>query len=230
MPKQGKKQRAAIEKVDRTRHYSPAEGVALAKATSFTKFDESVDVAVRLNVNPRHADQNVRGSVTLPAGTGKSVRVAVFAKGEMAKEAEEAGADVVGADDLVGKVQNEGFLDFDVAIATPDMMGMVGRIGRVLGPRGLMPNPKTNTVTFDVAEAVSAAKGGKVDFRVDKAGIIHSTIGRRSFEEQALADNLQALVEQLVRLKPASAKGNYLRSITVSTTMGPGVRIDTNAF
>ena len=227
MPKRGKKFSEAKSKIEAGKLYERAEGVALAKETSFAAFDEAVDAAVRLNVNPRHADQNVRGSIVLPHGTGKSVRVAVFARGEHANAATEAGADVVGGEDLVKRVQEEGFLDFDVAIATPDMMPAIGRIGRILGPRGLMPNPKTKTVTFDVAPAVSSAKGGKVDFRVDKAGIIHCTIGRRSFEPQQLDENLGALVTELVRLKPASAKGNYIRSLSVSTTMGPAVRIDT---
>jgi len=230
MPKHGKKFNAAKSKIERTKLYNSAEGVALAKESSFVAFDEAVDAAVRLNVNPRHADQNVRGSIVLPHGTGKSVRVAVFARGEHANAATEAGADIVGGEDLVKRVQEEGFLDFDVAIATPDMMPAIGRIGRILGPRGLMPNPKTKTVTFDVAPAVSQAKGGKVDFRVDKSGIIHCTIGRRSFEPNQLDENLNALVVELVRLKPASAKGNYIRSLSVSTTMGPAVRIDTSAI
>ena len=230
MPKHGKKFNAAKSKIERTKLYNSAEGVALAKESSFVAFDEAVDAAVRLNVNPRHADQNVRGSIVLPHGTGKSVRVAVFARGEHANAATEAGADIVGGEDLVKRVQEEGFLDFDVAIATPDMMPAIGRIGRILGPRGLMPNPKTKTVTFDVAPAVSQAKGGKVDFRVDKSGIIHCTIGRRSFEPNQLDENLNALMVELVRLKPASAKGNYIRSLSVSTTMGPAVRIDTSAI
>lgn len=227
MPKHGKKFNDAKSKIDRSKFYDQAEGVALAKESSFAGFDEAMDAAVRLNVNPRHADQNVRGSIVLPHGTGKSVRVAVFARGEHAAAATEAGADIVGGEDLVKRVQEEGFLDFDVAIATPDMMPAIGRIGRVLGPRGLMPNPKTKTVTFDVGPAVSQAKGGKVDFRVDKSGIIHCTIGRRSFESAQLAENLDALLTELLRLKPASAKGNYIRSLSVSATMGPSVRIDT---
>jgi large subunit ribosomal protein L1 len=230
MPKHGKKFNAAKSKIERTKLYNSADGVALVKESSFTAFDEAVDAAVRLNVNPRHADQNVRGSIVLPHGTGKTVRVAVFARGEHANAATEAGADIVGGEDLVKRVQEEGFLDFDVAIATPDMMPAIGRIGRILGPRGLMPNPKTKTVTFDVAPAVSQAKGGKVDFRVDKSGIIHCTIGRRSFEPNQLDENLNALMLELVRLKPASAKGNYIRSLSVSTTMGPAVRIDTSAI
>jgi len=230
MPKHGKKFNAAKATIDRNKFYDLSEAVTLAKGASYASFDEAVDAAVRLNVNPRHADQNVRGSIVLPHGTGKSVRVAVFARGEHANAAEEAGADIVGGDDLVKRVQEEGFLDFDVAIATPDMMPAIGRIGRILGPRGLMPNPKTKTVTFDVAPAVTQAKGGKVDFRVDKSGIIHCTIGRRSFEPNQLNDNLGALLTELIRLKPASAKGNYIRSLSVSTTMGPAVRIEPSSL
>ena len=201
----------------------------LVKSKATAKFDESVDVAVRLGVDPKHADQMVRGAVSLPHGTGKTVRVAVFAQGEAAKAAEEAGADVVGSDDLVARVQNDGWLEFDKAVATTDMMGKVGRIGRILGPRGLMPNPKVGTVVppAKVGEAVSQLKSGKIDFRVEKAGIVHARIGRASMEAGQLADNLSALVATLVRLKPSSAKGVYMRSITVSSTMGPGVRVDT---
>ena len=201
----------------------------LVKAKATAKFDESVDVAVRLGVDPKHADQMVRGAVSLPHGTGKTVRVAVFAQGEAAKAAEEAGADVVGSDDLVARVQNDGWLEFDKAVATTDMMGKVGRIGRILGPRGLMPNPKVGTVVppAKVGEAVSQLKSGKIDFRVEKAGIVHARIGRASMEAGQLAENLSALVATLVRLKPSSAKGVYMRSITVSSTMGPGVRVDT---
>ena len=201
----------------------------LVKSKATAKFDESVDVAVRLGVDPKHADQMVRGAVSLPHGTGKTVRVAVFAQGEAAKAAEEAGADVVGSDDLVARVQNDGWLEFDKAVATTDMMGKVGRIGRILGPRGLMPNPKVGTVVppAKVGEAVSQLKSGKIDFRVEKAGIVHARIGRASMEAGQLADNLSALVATLVRLKPSSAKGVYMKSITVSSTMGPGVRVDT---
>ena len=201
----------------------------LVKAKATAKFDESVDVAVRLGVDPKHADQMVRGAVSLPHGTGKTVRVAVFAQGEAAKAAEEAGADVVGSDDLVARVQNDGWLEFDKAVATTDMMGKVGRIGRILGPRGLMPNPKVGTVVppAKVGEAVSQLKSGKIDFRVEKAGIVHARIGRASMEAGQLSDNLSALVATLLRLKPSSAKGVYMKSITVSSTMGPGVRVDT---
>ena len=201
----------------------------MVKASATAKFDESVDVAVRLGVDPKHADQMVRGAVSVPHGTGKTVRVAVFAQGEAAKAAEEAGADVVGSDDLVARVQNDGWLEFDKAVATTDMMGKVGRIGRILGPRGLMPNPKVGTVVppAKVGEAVSQLKSGKIDFRVEKAGIIHARIGRASMEAAQLTDNLTALVATLLRLKPSSAKGVYMKSITVSSTMGPGVRVDT---
>jgi large subunit ribosomal protein L1 len=192
---------------------------------AFANFDESVDVAVRLGVDPKHADQMVRGAVVLPHGTGKTNRVLVFAKGEKVSEAEAAGADFVGGDDLVAKI-NEGWLDFDTVIATPDMMGQVGRLGRVLGPRGLMPNPKVGTVTFDVSKAVSEAKAGKVEFRVEKAGIVHAQVGKKSFGEPELAGNVQSLVGALVKAKPPAAKGTYLRSITLSSTMGPGIKID----
>lgn len=205
------------------------KAVELVKASATAKFDEGVDVAVRLGVDPKHADQMVRGAVSLPHGTGKSVRVAVFAQGEAAKAAEAAGADIVGADDLVSKIQNENWLEFDKAVATRDMMGKVGRIGRVLGPRGLMPNPKVGTVVApdQVAEAVTQLKSGKIDFRVEKAGVVHAQIGRASMEASQLADNLSALLATLVRLKPTSAKGIYMKSVTLSSTMGPGVRIDT---
>jgi large subunit ribosomal protein L1 len=201
------------------------EAIGLVKETSYAKFDESVDLAVRLGVNPRHADQMVRGSVVLPGGLGKSVKVLVFAKGEKAKEAEEAGADYVGVDEYEKKIQ-EGWLEFDRAVATPDLMGQVGRLGKVLGPRGLMPNPKAGTVTFDVGRAVKELKAGKVEFRVDKVGIVHVPIGRTSFGKETLLENAQAIFESLLRNKPASAKGAYFRSISVSSTMGPGVRID----
>ncbi|HVY47380.1 MAG TPA: 50S ribosomal protein L1 [Minicystis sp.] len=225
MPKIAKKQAAAKAKVDRARKYSLGEACALVKQAAPAKFDETVDIAVRLGVNPRHADQMVRGAVVLPHGTGQALRVLVFAKGEKAKEAEAAGADAVGAEDLVAKVQ-EGFMDFDRVIATPDMMGQVGKLGRILGPRGLMPNPKVGTVTFDVKTAVSEAKAGKVEYRVEKAGIVHARIGKVSFKEDALQTNADAIIQALVRAKPATAKGVYLRSITLSSTMGPGVRVD----
>ena len=229
MPKVAKKKVAARAVVDRAKKYSLAEACALVKKASNRKFNETVDIAVRLGVNPRHADQMVRGAVVLPHGTGQALRVLVFAKGEKAKEAEAAGADMVGADDLVAKVQ-EGFMDFDRVIATPDMMGAVGKLGRILGPRGLMPNPKVGTVTFDVKTAVGEAKAGKVEYRVEKAGIVHARIGKVSFAENAIKDNAEALIKALMRAKPSTAKGTYLRSITMSSTMGPGIRIDTVVF
>jgi large subunit ribosomal protein L1 len=229
MAKVGKKFIAANKLVDREKRYQLQEAFELVpKLKISTKFDETVDIAVRLGVDPKHADQMVRGAVVLPHGTGKSVRVAVFAKGDKAKEALEAGADVVGADDLVNRVQAENFLDFDAAVATPDMMGLVGKIGRVLGPRGLMPNPKVGTVTTDVARAVRELKGGRVEFRVEKAGIVHAPIGKVSFGSQKLHENARALIDLLLKLKPQTAKGVYIRSIAVSTTLGPGVKLDIN--
>jgi large subunit ribosomal protein L1 len=229
MPKVPKNRAKADTIVDRERKYSVEEACALVKQAKYAKFDETVDLAVRLGVNPKHADQMVRGALVLPHGTGKTVRVLVFAKGEKEREAREAGADFAGSDDLVAKV-SEGFLDFDRVIATPDMMGAVGKLGRVLGPRGLMPNPKVGTVTFDLAAAVKDAKGGKIEYRVEKAGIVHARIGKVSFNEQALTDNAKALIGALVRQKPSTAKGSYLRSITVSSTMGPGIKIDPAHF
>jgi large subunit ribosomal protein L1 len=229
LPKIPKNRAASTKVVEPGRKYSVEEACALVKKAKFAKFDETVDLAVRLGVNPKHADQMVRGAIVLPHGTGKTVRVLVFAKGEKEREAREAGADFAGSDDLVAKV-SEGFLDFDRVIATPDMMGSVGKLGRVLGPRGLMPNPKVGTVTFDVGAAVRDAKGGKIEYRVEKAGIVHARIGKVSFNENALADNATALITALVRQKPSTAKGAYLRSITVSSTMGPGIRIDPAHF
>lgn len=223
--KPGRKRKDAISKVDRQKLYTVAEASELLKSASFAKFDETVDVAVRLGVNPRHADQMVRGAIVLPHGIGKSKRVLVFAKGDKATEAEQAGADVVGSDDLVKKVQ-EGFMDFDTVVATPDMMGQVGRLGRVLGPRGLMPNPKVGTVTMDVAKAVKEAKAGKIEFRVEKAGIVHAPVGKKSFDAPKLADNVRSLVGALIKAKPSTAKGTYLKSITISTTMGAGIKVD----
>jgi large subunit ribosomal protein L1 len=224
------KNRAKVEQlVDRSRKYTVEEACSLVKKAKFAKFDETVDLAVRLGVNPKHADQMVRGAIVLPHGTGQTVRVLVFAKGDKEREAREAGADFAGSDDMVAKVA-EGFMDFDRVIATPDMMGAVGKLGRVLGPRGLMPNPKVGTVTFDVANAVREAKGGKIEYRVEKAGIVHARIGKTSFADKALSDNASALIHALVRAKPSTAKGTYLRSITVSSTMGPGVRIDPAQF
>jgi large subunit ribosomal protein L1 len=216
---------AATAKVEPGRQYTVEEALRILKEMPGAKFDETVDLAFRLGVDPKHADQMVRGAVVLPHGIGKRVRVAVFAKGDKEREAREAGADVVGAEDLVERVQG-GFMDFDTTIATPDLMGQVGRLGKVLGPRGLMPNPKLGTVTFDVGRAVREAKAGKVEFRVDKAGNVHAPIGKRSFPAEQLVGNALALIEAIVRAKPASAKGTYLRSLTVSSTMGPGVVID----
>jgi large subunit ribosomal protein L1 len=221
----GKKYKASLGTIDRDKFYGVEEAVKLIKAGAKAKFDETIEIAMNLGIDPRHSDQNVRGVVNLPNGTGKALRVAVFAKGEKAELAKKAGADIVGADDLAEKVQ-AGQMDFDRVIATPDMMGAVGKLGRILGPRGLMPNPKVGTVTFDVAGAVKEAKAGKVEYRVEKAGIVHARIGKASFTEQALADNSMALITALVRAKPSTAKGIYLRSITLTSTMGPGVRID----
>ena len=222
----GKRYRAAYEKVDRARHYEPAEAVALIKETASTKFDETVEVHLRLGVNVRHAEEQLRGTLALPHGLGKDVKVAVFADGDGARAAEEAGADFVGAQDLADKV-NEGFTDFDVAIATPDLMGpVVSKLGRILGPQGKMPNPKVGTVTNDIAKAVGEAKAGKVEYRTDRQAVIHLTIGKASFDERALLENYAAVVDEIVRAKPAAAKGRYLLSITMATSMGPGVRID----
>lgn len=228
MGKKGKKYRERAQKIDRTKRYSFQEAVELAVGASYAKFDETVDVAVRLGVDPRHADQMVRGTVVLPNGLGKTVTVAVFAKGDKEKEALEAGADYVGSDDLVEKVQ-KGFLDFEKAIATPDMMGAVGKLGKILGPRGLMPNAKLGTVTFDVAKAVKDVKAGKVDFKVEKAGIVHAPVGKVSFGAGKLLQNIAALMETLMRLKPSASKGTYVKSIAVSSTMGPGIKVDTAA-
>lgn len=228
--KRGKRYQDCIELIDRTVLYDPEEAVNLIKQTAKAKFDETVEACVRLGVNPRHADQQVRGTVVLPHGTGKTVRVLVFAKGEKAREAEEAGADFVGAEEFVERIQNENWLDFDVCIATPDMMGVVGRLGRILGPRGLMPNPKSGTVTMDVSKAVHDVKAGKVEYRVDRAGIIHVPIGKASFEEEKLSDNLRILMEAIIRAKPAAAKGTYLRSVVLSSTMGPGIKVNPGRF
>lgn len=225
MPRHGKKYSEARKQIDRTTLYDPAEALELVKKVAPARFDETVEVAVRLGVDPRHADQQVRGAVVLPHGTGKTRKVLVFARGEKAREAEDAGADYVGAEDLVAKIQ-EGWLDFDVAIASPDVMPVVGKIGRILGPKGLMPNPKTGTVTFDVGQAVREAKAGKIQYRVDKAGIIHAPIGRVSFETEKLVENLRALVEALIRARPPAAKGQYIRGISVCSTMGPGVKVN----
>ena len=225
----GKKFRAAAEKVDRNKRYSITEGFQILKTTADLvkgKFDQTIDVAINLGVDPKHADQMVRGAIVLPHGTGKSARVAVFAKGEKQTEATNAGADFVGEADLAKKIE-EGFMDFDTVIATPDMMGVVGRLGKVLGPRGLMPNPKVGTVTTDLARAIKEAKGGKIEFRAEKAGIVHAPVGKASFEATKLAENFNVLIEMVMKMKPATAKGVYLKGIVVSSTMGPGIKIDT---
>ncbi len=223
-----KTQKTQSQLVEVERFYAPIEAIELVKKVAKAKFDETVEMAVRLGVDPRKADQIVRGTVALPSGTGKEVRVAVFAAGDAAAAAREAGADVIGADDLVARIEKEGFLDFDIAIATPDLMPQVGRLGRVLGPRGLMPNPKTGTVTNDVGRAVTEFKGGRVEYRTDKVGIVHIRIGKVSFTVPQLADNFRAVIEELQRAKPASAKGRYFRSVSLSSTMGPGIKVDTN--
>lgn len=225
MKRSGKSYRAVFAKVDRTQRYPLEEGLHLVHETARAKFDETVDLAVRLGVDPRQADQNVRGTVVLPHGMGKTVRVLAFAKGEKEREAQEAGADFVGAEDLVKKI-SEGWLDFDKAVATPDMMGAVGKIGKILGPRGLMPNPKTGTVSQDIGKAVKEIKAGKLEFRVDKAGIVHVPVGKVSFGAEKLLDNAKAVLISILRAKPASAKGNYVLGVTLSTTMGPGVKLD----
>jgi large subunit ribosomal protein L1 len=225
MAKHGKKYRAAAEKVDPLKQYAPDEGVKLVKETAYAKFDESVELHIRTGLDPRHADQVVRGSAVLPAGTGRSQRVVAFAQGDKAREAEAAGADVVGAEDLVQRIQ-AGWTDFDVAVATPDMMGAVGRLGKVLGPRGLMPNPRSGTVTPDIGRAIKEIKGGRVEFRLDKTGVIHVPIGKVSFSEEQILQNMGALVDAVVRAKPAGSKGMYLRTFNVASTMGPGIELE----
>lgn len=227
MPQQGKKYRNVAAKVDRNKRYGLEEACKLIPETKVAKFDESIDIAVRLGVDPKHADQMVRGAVVLPHGTGKTLRVCVIAKGDKANEAKAAGADFVGAEDIVEKIQKENWTDFDSMVATPDMMGLVGRLGRVLGPKGLMPNPKVGTVTADVSKAVRELKAGRVEFRVEKSGIVHARIGKVSFGSDKLRENAKVMIDTLLKLKPASAKGTYLKSVTLSTTMGPGLKIDT---
>jgi len=222
----GKKYVESAKLIDKNTLYGPAEALELCVKTAKANFDETIELHVRLGVDPRHADQQVRGAVVLPNGTGKSVKVLVFAKGDKAKEAEAAGADFVGAEDLVQKIQSENWFDYDVVVATPDMMGVVGRIGRVLGPKGLMPNPKSGTVTFDVAKAISEIKAGKVEYRVDKTSIVHCPIGKKSFGAEKLKENFHALMEALIKAKPAAAKGQYIKSVSVSSTMGPGAKIN----
>ncbi|HEY8764248.1 MAG TPA: 50S ribosomal protein L1 [Solirubrobacteraceae bacterium] len=225
MSKHGKTYDDAKQRFDREREYQPGEAIALVKQLSRVKFNESVEVHVRTGLNVRHADEQLRGTIALPNGLGKNVKVAVFAQGDKAREAEEAGADVVGAEDLAAKIQ-EGFDDFDVAIATPDLMPVVGRLGRILGPSGKMPNPKVGTVTMDVARAVQESKAGKIEYRTDRNAIVHLVIGKRDFEEQSLLENYAAVIEELIKAKPSAAKGRYLRTVTVATTMGPGVKVD----
>ena len=229
MSTRGKKYLEARAKVDRNNRYDLDAGLTLLKDSARARFDESVDLAIRLGVNPKHADQMVRGTVALPHGVGKTVKVLVFAKGEKEKEAQEAGADFVGAEDMVEKITG-GWTDFDKAIATPDMMGTVGKLGKILGPRGLMPNPKVGTVTFDVSKAVKELKAGRVEFRVDKTGIIHTTVGKVSFTAEKLKENVLALMDVIIRAKPASSKGTYLKSVAISTTMGPGIKLDPNVL
>lgn len=224
--KRGKKYLAAVKEYDKAAQYAPADAIENVLKMASAKFDETVEVHVRLGVDGRHADQQVRGAVVLPHGTGKTVRVLVFAKGDKAKEAEEAGADFVGAEELVSKIQGEGWFDFDVVVATPDMMGVVGRLGRVLGPKGLMPNPKSGTVTMDVTRAISEIKAGKVEYRLDKTNIIHVPVGKVSFGKDKLVDNFRTLIGAIIKAKPSAAKGQYLRSISMSSTMGPGVKIN----
>lgn len=228
MAKKGKKYLESAKLVDRNALYTPAEALDLAIKTSKAKFDETVELHVKLGVDPRHADQQVRGAVVLPHGTGKSVRVLVFAKGDKAKEAEAAGAEYVGAEEYADKIQKENWFDFDIVVATPDMMGVVGRLGRVLGPKGLMPNPKSGTVTFDVARAIQEIKAGKVEYRVDKTAIVHVPVGKVSFGGEKLVDNFHSVMEAIVKAKPAAAKGQYIKSVSVSSTMGPGAKINPN--
>jgi len=226
MARHGKTYAEARTKVDREREYTPREAVRLLKETKRAKFDESVEVHVRTGLNVRHADEQLRGTIALPHGLGKDVKIAVFAKGDKAREAEEAGADFVGAEDLAARVQDEGFTDFDVAIATPDMMPVVGRLGRILGPQGKMPNPKVGTVTMDVRKAVEESKAGKVEYRTDRTAIVHMIVGKSSFPEEHLVANYQAIIEELIRAKPSAAKGRYIRSIVMASTMGPGIKLD----
>ena len=225
--KHGKKYNEAAKQVDRATLYDPADAVALVKKTATAKFDETVELHIRTGCDGRHAEEQIRGAVVLPHGTGKTVRVLVFAKGDKVNEAEAAGADFVGGDELIPKIQNEGWLDFDVVVATPDMMGVVGRLGKVLGPKGLMPNPKAGTVTMDVTKAINDIKAGKIEYRLDKSNIVHCPIGKVSFSEEQLVDNLKAIMDAIVKAKPASLKGTYLKSITLTSTMGPGVKVST---
>ena len=228
--KHGKKYREAASAIDRSVQYEPAEAISLAKKAAVAKFDETIEVHIRTGCDGRHADQQIRGAVVLPNGTGKTVKVLVFAKGEKESEAQAAGADYVGGEELIPKIQNDGWLDFDVVVATPDMMGVVGRLGKVLGPKGLMPNPKAGTVTMDVTKAVNDIKAGKIEYRLDKANIVHVPIGKASFTEEQLQQNFDALMDAIVKAKPSTLKGQYLRSISVAPTMGPGVKVSTAKF
>ena len=228
--KRGKKYLEAAKLIDRTTQYEPEEAIDLVKKTAVAKFDETIEAHIRLGVDGRHADQQVRGAVVLPHGTGKKVRVLVFAKGDKLSEAEAAGADFVGGEELIPKIQNDGWLEFDVVVATPDMMGVVGRLGRVLGPKGLMPNPKAGTVTMDVTKAVNDIKAGKIEYRLDKANIIHVPVGKVSFDEAKLQENFDTLMEAIAKARPSAVKGQYLRSITLSTTMGPGIKVSTAKY
>ncbi|MCR4775684.1 MAG: 50S ribosomal protein L1 [Saccharofermentans sp.] len=230
MMKHGKKYAEAAKLVDRATFYEPAEAIALVKKTAVAKFDETIEVHIRTGCDGRHAEQQIRGAVVLPNGTGKTVRVLVFAKGDKVNEAEAAGADYVGGDELIPKIQNDGWLDFDVVVATPDMMGVVGRLGKILGPKGLMPNPKAGTVTMDVAKAIADIKAGKIEYRLDKTNIVHVPVGKASFTEEALQENFTALMDAIVKAKPSALKGQYLRSITLTSTMGPGVKVSVAKF
>ena len=228
--KRGKKYQDAVKSFDKSQQYDATEAVAIVKKNAVAKFDETIEAHIRTGCDGRHADQQIRGAVVLPHGTGKTVRVLVFAKGPKADEATAAGADFVGGDELIPKIQNEGWLDFDVVVATPDMMSVVGRLGRVLGPKGLMPNPKAGTVTMDVTKAINDIKAGKIEYRLDKANIIHVPVGKASFSEADLKDNFQALMDAVIKARPATLKGTYLKNITLTSTMGPGVRVDANKF
>ena len=228
--KKGKKYTEAAKLIDRTMTYDPAEAVALVKKAATAKFDETVEAHIRTGCDGRHAEQQIRGAVVLPHGTGKTVRVLVFAKGDKANEAEAAGADYVGGEELIPKIQNDGWFEFDVVVATPDMMGVVGRLGRVLGPKGLMPNPKAGTVTMDVTKAITEIKAGKIEYRLDKTNIVHVPVGKVSFTEEQLADNFQAIMDAIVKAKPSSLKGTYLKNITLASTMGPGVKVNTSKY
>lgn len=228
--KHGKKYNEAAKQVDRSVQYEPAEAVALAKKTATAKFNETIEAHIRTGCDGRHAEQQIRGAVVLPNGTGKEVKVLVFAKGDKVAEAEAAGADFVGGDELIPRIQNEGWLDFDVVVATPDMMGVVGRLGKVLGPKGLMPNPKAGTVTMDVTKAINDIKAGKIEYRLDKSNIVHVPVGKASFTEEQLNENFNALMDAIVKAKPSALKGQYLRSITLSSTMGPGVKVNTAKY